>query len=75
MEAATKLDDLFEKRIFFKNISNILLTEKFIQVELLVPFLTFEFTMKPDIDETIPQLSLIWETPFFVRLISQANLQ
>ena len=63
IEAASNPDDLIEKGILFNEISKILLTEKFIRVEFLVPFPTYEFTMKPDIEEMIHQLSLMWETP------------
>jgi len=63
IEAASKLDDLIEKGILFNEISKTLLTEKFIRVEFLVPFPTYEFMMKPDIEEMIHQLSLMWETP------------
>ena len=62
-EAATNPDDLIEKRILFNEVSKILLTEKFIPVNFFVPFPTYQFTMKPDIEKMIQQLSLIWETP------------
>ena len=63
IEAATNPDDLIEKGILFNEVSKILLTEKFIRVEFLVPFPTYNFTMKPDIENMIHQLSLMWETP------------
>ena len=63
IEAASNPDDLIEKEILFKEVSKILLTEKLIRVEFLVPFPTYEFTMKPDIEKMIQQLSLMWETP------------
>ena len=63
IEAAPNLDDLIEKGILFNEVSKILLTEKFFRVEILVPFPTYEFRMKPDIEQMIHQLSLIWETP------------
>ena len=63
IEAASNPDDLIEKGILFNEVSKILLTEKFIRVEFLVPFPTYEFTMKPDIEKMIQQLSLMWETP------------
>ena len=47
----------------FNEVSKILLTEKFIRVELLVPFPTYEFTMKSDIETMLHQLSVMWETP------------
>ena len=63
IEAATNPDDLIEKGILFNEVSKILRTEKFIRVEFPVPFPTYEFTMKPDIEKMIQQLSLMWETP------------
>ena len=63
IEAASNPDDFIEKGIFFNEVSKILLTEKFIRVEFLVPFPTNEFTMKPNIEQMIHQLSLMWETP------------
>ena len=63
IEAASNPDDLIEKGIFFNEVNKILLTEKFIRVEFLVPFPTYEFTIKPDIEKMIQQLSLMWETP------------
>ena len=63
IEAASNPDDLFEKEFLFNEVSKILM--KFIRVEFLVPFPTYEFTMKPDIEKMIQQLSLTWKTPFF----------
>ena len=63
IEAASNPDDLIEEGILFNEVSKILLTEKFIRVEFLVPFPTHEFTMKPDIEKIFQQLSLMWETP------------
>ena len=63
VEAASNPDDLIEKGILFNEVSKILLTEKFIRVEFLVPFPNYGFTMKPDIEKKIQQLSLMWETP------------
>ena len=65
IEAASNLDDVFEKGILINEISKILPTEKFIPVEFLVPFPTYEFTMKPDIEKMIQQLSPMWETTSF----------
>ena len=62
IEAASNPDDLTEKGNFFNEVSKILLTEKFIRFEILVPFPTYDFTMKPDIEKMIQQLSFMWET-------------
>ena len=63
IEAATNSDDLFEKGILYNEVSKILLTEKFIRVKFLVPFPIYDFTMRPDNEKMIQQLSLMWETP------------
>ena len=62
-EAASNPDDLIEKWILFNEVSEILLTQKNVRAELLVPFPNYEFTMKPDLEKMIHQLSLMWETP------------
>ena len=64
-EAARSPDDLLEKRTVFDEISKILLNEKCIRVEFLVPLPTYEFTMKLDIEKLIQNLSLMSETPSF----------
>ena len=74
IEAATNPDDLIEPGILFNENSKILLTEKFIRIEFLVPFLTYEFTTKLDIDKMIQQLSFVWETLSFFPWKSQAIL-
>ena len=63
IEAATNFDDLIGRGILFIEVSKNLQTEKFIRVEFLVPFPTSKFTMKPDIEKKIQQLSLMCETP------------
>ena len=63
IEAATSPDDLIEKGTSFNEVSKVLPTERSIRVEFLVPFPTYEFTVKPDIEKMIEQLSLMWETP------------
>ena len=39
------------------------LSEKFIRVELLVPFPQYDFSMKPDIEAMIYRLSNLWQVP------------
>ena len=53
IEAATNPDDPIEKGILFNEVIKILLTEKSIRVEFLVPFPTYDFTMKPDIEQMV----------------------
>ena len=76
IEAASNPDDLIEKGILFNEVSKILLTEKFFRVEFLVPFPTYDFTMKPDIEKMIQQLPLMWEShSLFCPLNFQASLR
>ena len=64
IEVASNPEDLIDKGFLFNEVSEILLTEKFIRVEFLVPFPTYEFTMKPNIAKMIQKLSLMWERSF-----------
>ena len=59
IQAATNTDNLIETWILFNELSKILLTEKFLRVEFLVPFPTYELNMKPNIEKMIQQLSLM----------------
>ena len=63
IEASTNPNDLLEKGILFNERNKILLTEKFISVEFLVPFPTYEFSLKPDIEQLIHRLSQMWDLP------------
>ena len=55
--------DLPDREKLSNERNNILLTEKFIRVEFLVPFPTYEFTLKPDIEQLIQRLSHMWDLP------------
>ena len=61
IEASNNPNDLLEKGILFNERNKILLFEKFISVEFLVPFPTYEFTLKPDIEQLIQRLSKMWD--------------
>ena len=63
IEAATNPGDFIEKGIPFIEDSEFLLTENFIRVEFFVPFPTYEFTKKPDIEKMVQQncVNLMWE--------------
>ena len=63
IEPSNKPNDLLEKGILFNERNKILLTEKFIRVEFLVPFPTYDFTLKPDIEQLIQRLSHMWDLP------------
>ena len=65
IEAATNADDLFEKGTLFNEVSKILLIEKVIRVEFLVPFSTYELIiMKPDIEKKDSPNFLYVANPF-----------
>ena len=63
IEPSNNPNDLLEKGILFNERNKILLTDKFIRVEFLVPFPTYEFTLKPDIEQLIQRLSQMWDLP------------
>ena len=63
IEASNNPNDLFEKGILINERNKILLTEKFISMEFLVPFPTYEFPLKPDIEQLIHRLSKTWDLP------------
>ena len=63
LEPSNNPNDLLEKGILFNERNKILLTEKFIRVEFLVPFPTYEFTLKPDIEQLLHRLSQMWDLP------------
>ena len=63
LEPSNNPNDLLEKGILFNEPNKILLSEKFIRVEFLVPFPTYEFTLKPDIEQLIQRLSQMWDLP------------
>ena len=65
IEAATNPDNRIENKVSVNEVSNILLTEKLIHVEFLVPFPTYEFIMEREIGKMIQQLALMWDTSLF----------
>ena len=70
------LKDLLEKRILFIEQSKLLLTRKFLRVKFLVPFPTYEFSMKPDIEHFFQHLPSTWELPsLYCILFFQAVLR
>ena len=65
IEASNNPNDLLEKGILFNERNKILLTEKFISVEFLVPFPTYEFSLKPDIDQLLYAFRKCGTCPLF----------
>ena len=58
-----EFDDVFKKGILFNEESKILLTEKFIPVQFLVPFLSYNFTLKPELVTMLDKLNHMWGLP------------
>lgn len=55
--------DILEKRILFHEETKILMAEKFISVQFLVPFPQYNFSMKPEIDSLLKRLNAMWSLP------------
>ena len=60
LEAYTNPNELLEKGVLFHERSKILLAEKFVRVEFLVPFPTYYFDLKPEIELLLDKLSDMW---------------
>ena len=56
-------DDVLKKEILFNEESKILLAEKFIPVQFLVPFPSFNFTLKSDFKTLLQELNELWKEP------------
>ena len=56
-------DDLLEKGILFHERGKILLAEKFVLVEFMIPFPTYDFALKHEIERTLVRLGSMWDLP------------
>ena len=56
-------DKFLSKGILFHENAKILLAEKFVNVEFLIPFPRYNFTAKEAIEETLHKLSNMWNIP------------
>ena len=56
-------DDVLKKGILFTEESKIVFAEKFIPVQFLVPFPSYNFTLKTEIKDMLAQLNEIWKLP------------
>ena len=61
-ETTTKYEAL-PKGILFHKESQILLAEKFVNVEFLVPFPQYDFVMKQQIEDMLEKLATMWTEP------------
>ena len=66
VQTSPNTNDRVENGIVFNEVSKIFRTEKFIRVEFLAPFPTYEFSMKLDIEKKM--LHQLSETPLFCPL-------
>ena len=58
-----EFDDVLRKGIMFNEESRILLAEKFIPVQFLVPFPKYNFSMKTELTELLKNLNNKWKLP------------
>ena len=56
-------DDVLKKGILFTEESKIVIAEKFIPVQFLVPFPSYNFTLKTEIKDMLAQLNEMWKLP------------
>ena len=56
-------DDILEKGIIFNEETKILLAEKFVPVQFLIPFPSFNFSMKSDVEKMLSKLQAMWNLP------------
>ena len=81
LEASNNPNEIQEKGVLFHERSKILLAEKFIKIEFLVPFPTYVFALRPDIVALMAKLASMWELPsicflslgFFKSLFNKFN--
>ena len=58
-----EFDDVLKKGILFNEESKILLAEKFVPVQFLVPFASYNFTLKPELVSMPDKLNHMWSLP------------
>ena len=58
-----EFDDVLRKGIMFNEESRILLAEKFIPVQFLVPFPKYNFSIKTELTELLKNLNNKWKLP------------
>ena len=63
LQPSNNHDELLEKGILFHERGKILLAEKFVPVEFMIPFPTYEFALKREIERTIDRLGSMWDLP------------
>ena len=56
-------DDLLEKGIIFNEETKILLAEKFVPVQFMVQFSSYNFSLKPELNTLLRRLNDMWKLP------------
>ena len=56
-------DDVLEKGIIFNEETKILLAEKFVPVQFMVPFPSYNFSLKPELNTLLRRLNDMWKLP------------
>ena len=56
-------DELLENGLLFHERGKILLAEKFVPVEFMIPFPTYDFALKHEIERTLDRLDSMWDLP------------
>ena len=54
-------DDVLEKAIIFNEETKILLAEKFVPVQFMVPFPSYNFSLKPELNTLLRHLNDMWK--------------
>ena len=62
-----------DKGIFFNEETKILLVEKFINVQFLIPFPRFEMTLISNVDQIAQSLQNMWQTPTYFCYLNFTN--
>ena len=62
-EVITEFDEVLRKGIFFNDEPKIVLAEKFVPVQFLVPFPKYNFTLKPNLIKLLKDLNDRWNMP------------
>ena len=63
LQPSNNHDELLEKGILFHERGKILLAEKFVPVEFMIHFPTYDFALKHEIERTIVRLGSMWDLP------------
>ena len=63
LKSETTENEALSKRVIFYKESQILLAEKFVNVQFLVPFPKYNFTMRKQVKDMLTKLAEMWSQP------------